>query len=104
MPLGLLERVEYAPLSFALEPEDVVVFYSDGINENFNVAGEEFGRGRLRSLIAAHGGLGARQIADRIFEEAHRWGAGRPISDDRTAVVLKVLANGAGARQTELSL
>jgi sigma-B regulation protein RsbU (phosphoserine phosphatase) len=65
------------------------VFYTDGISENFNAAGEEFGRHRLRELIAANCRFGAAELLQRIFDEASRWSAGHPASDDRTAVVLR---------------
>lgn len=97
VPLGLLEHVEYQPSTVQLQAGDVVVFYSDGITENFNVAGEEFGRARLRQVVNAHCADTAAKIVERIFEEAHRWSAGRPISDDRTVVVLKIDSDEPGA-------
>lgn len=89
VPLGLLSGVEYQATALEMQPGDTAVFYSDGISENFNAAGEEFGRRRLRDLIRAHCSLGAGELLARIFEEANRWSAGRPASDDRTAVVLR---------------
>ncbi len=90
VPLGLLEHVEYQATTLDLRPGDVVVFHSDGITENFDRHGEEFGRSRLRDIVMAHCGDTASKVVERIFEEAHRWSAGRAISDDRTAVVLKI--------------
>lgn len=89
VPLGLLDGVEYQATVIEMRPGDTAVFYTDGISENFNAAGEEFGRHRLRELIAANCRFGAAELLQRIFDEASRWSAGRPASDDRTAVVLR---------------
>ncbi len=100
VPLGLLERIEYHPAVLELRSGDVAVFHSDGITENINADGEEFGRRRLRELVRAHCNATAGELLERIFEEAQRWSAGRAISDDRTVVVLKIGERGpCGAAQ-----
>ena len=96
VPLGLLESIDYYPASVQLHPGDFAVFYSDGITENVNRAGEEFGRHRLQDLVLRHCAASARELVERIFEEAHRWSAGREPFDDRTVVALKVGENGPG--------
>lgn len=90
VPLGLLENIEYEPAVVQLQPGDVAVFYSDGISENLNPAGEEFGRRRLQELVRSHCTESAGQMVERIFEEAERWSAGREAFDDRTVVVLRI--------------
>ena len=94
VPLGLLENIDYYPAAVRLRPGDLAVFYSDGITENMNRAGEEFGRQRLQELVLRHCAASARELVERIFEEAHRWSAGQEPFDDRTVVALKVGENG----------
>ena len=96
VPLGLLESIDYYPATVRLRPGDLAVFYSDGITENVNRAGEEFGRQRLQELVLRHCAASARELVERIFEEAHRWSAGQEPFDDRTVVALKVGENGPG--------
>ena len=96
VPLGLLESIDYYPASVQLHPGDLAVFYSDGITENVNRAGEEFGRQRLQDLVLRHCAASAMELVERIFEEAHRWSAGQEPFDDRTVVALKVGENGPG--------
>ena len=96
VPLGLLENIEYYPAVVRLRPGDLAVFYSDGITENVNRAGEEFGRQRLQELVCRHCAGSAGDLVERIFEQTHRWSAGREPFDDRTVVVLKVAENGSG--------
>ncbi len=93
VPLGLLENVEYQADAFQLRPGDIAVFYSDGITENLNRAGEEFGRHRLQELVCRYCAASAEELVERIFEEAHRWAAWQEPADDRTVVVLKVGEN-----------
>ncbi len=96
VPLGLLESVEYESTALKLRPGDTAVFYSDGITEALNRDQEEFGRSRLRDVIQAHCAGTAVHLVERIFEAAENWAAGRPASDDRTVVVLK-MGEGAGS-------
>ncbi len=94
VPLGLLENVEYQPAVVELQPGDVAVFHSDGITENLNPEGEEYGRRRLQDLVGSHCTLPAGELVERIFEEADRWSAEREAFDDRTVVVLKIAEKG----------
>ena len=96
VPLGLLENVEYQPVALQLRPGDLAVFYSDGITENLNRDGEEFGRHRLQELVCRHCAASAGELVERIFEEAHRWSEEKEAEDDRTVVALKVGENSPG--------
>jgi phosphoserine phosphatase RsbU/P len=89
-PLGMFEEVSYEERSFILDPDDVVVFFSDGIGDAQNATGEFFGHIGLTKLIAANHHLKADGIADRILEEIDRFSGGKHPTDDRTIVVLKV--------------
>jgi sigma-B regulation protein RsbU (phosphoserine phosphatase) len=73
-----------------LDPGDVVVFYSDGIGDAQNSAGDFFGYGRVATILSSHLSLPADGIADKILEAADAFSGGKHPSDDRTLVVLKV--------------
>jgi sigma-B regulation protein RsbU (phosphoserine phosphatase) len=90
LPLGILEEVAYNEWGTSLDPGDALVFYSDGISEAQNAAGELFGADRLRDIVAQHHALSASQLADMILEEVDRFLDGTPASDDRTLLILKV--------------
>ena len=65
-PLGVVEDHAYETITTKIGSGDVVVLYTDGVNEAMSPVGEQFGKGRLdRSLAAAP--LGASQ-SDRRFE------------------------------------
>ncbi|MEJ7605960.1 MAG: SpoIIE family protein phosphatase [Bryobacteraceae bacterium] len=47
VPLGLLEDREYDEITVRLKPGDVLVLYSDGVQDQLNHAGEEYGTSKL---------------------------------------------------------
>ena len=50
VPIGLLDDREYDEVELAAEPGDALVFYSDGVDEQLNEKGEEFGRERIMRI------------------------------------------------------
>src|SRR5690349_14845951 len=53
LPLGLFDDAEYEEFSFRTRPGDMFVFFSDGILDASNKAGEMFGRKGVERVIAA---------------------------------------------------
>jgi sigma-B regulation protein RsbU (phosphoserine phosphatase) len=89
-PLGIFEDVTYDERSFLLDPNDIVVFYSDGVGDAQGLNGEFFGSKRVSQIIAENQHLSADGIADRILELVDAFSGGQHPSDDRTLIVLKV--------------
>lgn len=89
IPLGMLQGSQYEEREVQLQPGEMVVLVSDGITEFMNPAGEEFGRSRLERLLRQHYTDTPEQVAEAIFAEVERFGAGLPAADDRTVVVLQ---------------
>ncbi len=90
VPLGLLEEREYDELSFAAQPGDLIVLYSDGIEDQHNPAAEHYGRKRLRLLIERHGQASPQALVDAVFADIDRFADGAGTSDDQTLIVMKV--------------
>jgi len=95
IPLGLFSPADYDPLRLQLQGGDIVVFCSDGIHEQANGSGEEFGLPRLLSHLArSKNGKSAEKIAQDILdaatEHAGELAECRECGDDRTIVVLRV--------------
>jgi sigma-B regulation protein RsbU (phosphoserine phosphatase) len=89
-PLGIFEEATYDERTVILDPGDIVVFYSDGIGDAQNRAGDFFGTARVAKMVVENPGLPADGLADRILVETDRFSGGQHPSDDRTLVVLKV--------------
>ncbi len=91
VPVGAMANPGYRHLELQLEPGDVVVFTSDGIDECRGPTDEPFGAERVRRTLESLAGGSARDVADGLLAatEAHLCGQCEP-SDDRTVVVLRV--------------
>ena len=89
IPLGLLGDTAYEEVGLTLEPGDSVVFVSDGIIDNRDRFGQEYGRERLARLVERHGRLPAADLVHKIFHDVKNHAAGAPEADDQTAVVVK---------------
>jgi sigma-B regulation protein RsbU (phosphoserine phosphatase) len=90
LPLGIEDDAGYEERAYHLAAGEILVFYSDGITETANAAGEFFGAARLQDLVARHRLLDANGIAAQIFKEMEAFAPGDSPADDRTLVVLKV--------------
>jgi sigma-B regulation protein RsbU (phosphoserine phosphatase) len=91
VPLGILGPQSYRQLRLELEPGDVLVIYSDGVEDCQAPDEEEFGIERVRQAVTA-GGDSADVIAERLMEATERHAGGAEAYDDRTILVLKAVA------------
>ena len=89
-PLGMFPEVTYEEFNIATQPGDALVFVSDGILDAENSGDEMYGQERLSSLLCAHRGRSAQEIADAIFADVSRFQEGRDRFDDETIIVLSV--------------
>jgi anti-sigma regulatory factor (Ser/Thr protein kinase) len=72
-----------------LEPGDVVVLFTDGVNESFDPAGaEQFGFDRLRKTVEASAPRGCKAVIQTIRDGLDRWRQDAPPSDDETLLVV----------------
>jgi anti-sigma regulatory factor (Ser/Thr protein kinase) len=90
IPVGVLDSERYVEARVPMEPDDVLLAYSDGITEARNYADEEFGEQRLRSFLT---GLGAARVPVRVGLQAlrkrvHDYVGERLMPDDETAVMV----------------
>jgi len=90
VPVGLLENIEYEQTTFVAEPGDVLVLFSDGVQDQTNPSGEEYGRRRLRRFLEAHCFITAQEIADGLLQDIEAFRETQPVHDDQTVIVLKV--------------
>jgi len=90
LPLGLFEDADYDELSFRAKPGDMFVFFSDGILDAGNGAGELFGRGRLEQIVINDANASADAVVKAIFKAVAEHTAGQDAFDDQTVVVIRV--------------
>lgn len=88
--LGWFPANPLKPFSLTLEPGDVLVYYTDGLTDAENPAGEPFGEARLEQAVAAackH--ATAAQILEYVINEVECFSAGVPAFDDLTLCVVR---------------
>lgn len=77
-----------------LEPDDLLVFHSDGITEASNGAGEMYGEKRLEVLVAGIPPGTAAPVVNRlIWDDVDAFVGGAEPFDDMTLVVIRVVGD-----------
>jgi sigma-B regulation protein RsbU (phosphoserine phosphatase) len=96
--IGILEDAPFEEDAVDLGPGDRVLFYTDGISEAANEAGEMFGEERIHAAIESlPAGLSAREIVEQLLARVRAFLDGVEPGDDMTVMVLRVLEDGAAA-------
>ena len=87
--LSFLENYTFEEEKINLEPNDVLLIYSDGITEAMNLKNEEFGDERLISLADEYKENSAQGLIDRVVDTIRQYAGSCPQRDDMTLVVIK---------------
>jgi phosphoserine phosphatase RsbU/P len=90
LPLGLFDEADYDEFKFRMKPGDMFIFFSDGILDARNRAGELFGRGRVERLIGECAGKSVDCVVDLLFRAVAEHAAGVETFDDQTVVAIRV--------------
>ena len=90
LPLGVSEHEIFEQVSVAVAPGDVLLFYSDGLTETRNAAGELFGIERLADCVRQHGDLVPRELVERIRLAAVEFAGSERFGDDLTCVAVRI--------------
>ena len=89
-PLGVSEQEIYQQMSFPFAAGDLFVFYSDGVTEAQNEAGEFFGVDRLGELIRANSRLTPEELVDCVRQAVVAFSHVEAFADDVTCVAVKI--------------
>jgi sigma-B regulation protein RsbU (phosphoserine phosphatase) len=87
--LGVLSEAEYEERPIFLLPEDIILFYTDGVTEAINEDDEEFGVDRLIECLNEFRDLPAAEIQNKIVERVRKFAGRENLFDDLTIVVIK---------------
>ncbi len=90
-PLGIQEEAHYPDQSITLHPGDRIIFYTDGITEAMNPAGEMFRTERVDAILRKSCRMSAREIRDELLTQLRDFTDGAPPADDQTLVVVSVV-------------
>ncbi len=90
-PFGIIRKADFEERSVSLAPGDIVFFYTDGVTEAENTAGEHFGEERLLELLKRIRHECAKRICEVVRDEVYRFTRGETLLDDITMLVVKRL-------------
>ena len=90
--LGIAPGQTYPTASVTLSPGDFLCFFTDGVTETTNDAGDEYGERRLIDTLQEVRHLDAQGVIETVLADLCQFENARddaPLSDDRTVVVLR---------------
>ncbi len=90
VPIGLLEDQEYDEVPIAVDEGDLILFYSDGVEDQL-ADHAEYGRKRLEKLIVKLCDKSPEEIAQAVFDDLDEFRGATPLTDDQTVIALRVL-------------
>ena len=91
VPIGLLEDRQYDEITHQAERGDLMLFFSDGIEDQLNAKQEDFSRARVQKLLRKHGNDSPKTLIDAVFHEIDAFRDDTIITDDQSMVAIKVL-------------
>jgi phosphoserine phosphatase RsbU/P len=90
IPLGLLDDREYDEVEFQAEPGDVILLCSDGVLDQLDGDGMEFGPVRTFDLLRSVGKLPLNDIVQAVFSALDRHRGDVGLGDDQTVIAIRV--------------
>jgi serine phosphatase RsbU (regulator of sigma subunit) len=90
MPVGLFAGHGYTERTVALEDDDMLFFYTDGLVEVENEAGDMFGADRLEALLRADGRRGVDTLLERAEAGVRAFRGNAEPFDDLTMMALRL--------------
>ena len=89
MALGILPEITVESQTTAIQTDDILIFYTDGVTEAINEDYDEFGLARMKMAAASAHSQDAAGILEAISHSIHDHAGGTPQYDDITLVVMK---------------
>jgi sigma-B regulation protein RsbU (phosphoserine phosphatase) len=87
--LGLFPQAPYDQETIPLQTGDIIVAFSDGMSESMNLAGDEYGDGRIEESVRRNFNEPPGTILERLLADVRQFSEGTQPHDDLTALVLR---------------
>jgi len=90
--MGIVQTLDFERVVLKLNPGDVCLLYTDGLNEAMNHQKEQFGYERIREVVRQHAEGTAESIVEALFQAIADHAAEADLFDDTTVVAVKKLS------------
>jgi PAS domain S-box-containing protein len=104
LPLGVREGEIYNQFSLECESGDLLLFFSDGVTEARNPAGELFGVERLQDCVRISSHLAPTAMVEKIRQAVVGFCGSDQLNDDLTSVVIRLEQVTVPLAQAELEI
>lgn len=89
-PIGIMDDADYEETAIELRPGDRLYLHSDGLYEQRNSQGEQFGKERLQAVLDDAQSMTLEASIDTLLDEVTAWRGGAQLSDDVAIVAVEI--------------
>lgn len=89
-PLGVEKSSTYKDIEFSVGKDDIIVAFTDGVNEALNTSGKQYSIDKIKSIIKENNKLSGNKIADVVKADLKKFIGSEMLHDDQTLLVIKV--------------
>ena len=89
LPLGMIPGTSYRQTAVQIEPGDLLLLYTDGVNEGADESGEQLGLERLLSIAQTLPTISPAAAGKALRAAVARFRGAAPPADDETVAVLQ---------------
>ena len=89
-PVGVEKKTEYQDKDFAVETDDIIITYTDGVIEAPNSRGLQYSKERLLEVIVNNKHLSGKEIAEHVKTDILKFTGVDNQHDDQTLLIIKV--------------
>lgn len=89
-PVGVEKKTVYQDKNFALQTDDIIISYTDGVIEAPNNCGTQYSKDRLLEVIIKNKHLSGKEIAEAVKSDIIKFTGTDTQHDDQTLLIIKV--------------
>lgn len=89
IPVGVKENTKFYEKTIKLEPDELLVLYTDGVTEANNIEKEDFGEGRLVEVLSQNTKQSVQKIGKNILKSVREFTGEAQQYDDITFMLLQ---------------
>ena len=89
-PLGVEKSSTYKDIEFSVGKGDIIVTFTDGVNEALNTSGKQYSIEKIKNIIKENNKLAGNKLADIVKADLKKFIGSEMLHDDQTLLVIKI--------------